>query len=172
MAKIFSSTNNFSALQTQAGGSVAAQREGICAALTGLWCMHMLEGKRDLLTKPSYERAQALQVQYRWKWDSNSSRTDNEVMFLKRIGVQGTLAFRRSATNIALSQIAAKPGIYCLRNDEHAVGAAILNNRYYFYDCDENGAGGLYAFDSADDWRGLVNQHYTGDALQGISTAL
>lgn len=169
MAKIFSSTNDFSSLQTQGGGATTHQRAGICAALTSLWCMHMLEGKRDLLTKPSYTRAQALQVRYRW--DPLGGGQD-DLNLLERIGVKGTITFPNSATNIALSQICARPGVYCLGTPDHAIGAAVVNNRYYFYDCDENGAGGLYAFESADEWRTLVNQHYANERIQGIFTTL
>ncbi|HEY0819514.1 MAG TPA: hypothetical protein VGD46_12095 [Rhizobacter sp.] len=169
MAKIFSSTNNFSSLQTQGGGQVAAQHAGICAALTSLWCLHMLEGRRDLLTRPSYARAQSLQVLYRW---DPAAGAQDKLNLLERIGVKGTVQFNASATSVALSQMSAKPGVYRLGNGAHSIGAAVVNNRYYFYDCDENGAGGLHAFDDADDWRALVTQHYGGDRLQGISTAL
>ncbi|MGY4828984.1 hypothetical protein ACVNIS_10440 [Sphaerotilaceae bacterium SBD11-9] len=169
MAKIFSSTNNFSARQTQGGDGQFVNHQGICAALTSLWCLHMQEGKRDLLTKPSNERAQALQVLYRWDPSDNGQYRLN---LLNRIGLKGTVEFTASSTNIALTQVCARPSAYYLAVPGHAVGAAVLNNRYYFYDCDENGAGGLYAFESADEWRDLINQHYANQRVLGISTKL
>lgn len=170
MAKVFGSVNNFSSFQTQGGDGVNAQRQGICAAITGLWCMHMLEGKRDLLTKPSYERAQALQVLYRW--DPTAPGQDY-LNLLKRIDVKGTVQFPDSAVNVALSQVSAKPGVYHLSMiGYHTVGAAVVNNRYYFYDCDEAGAGGLHVFESADDWKDLINAHYANERFLGISTKL
>lgn len=169
MAKIFDSTNDFSSMQTQGGDGEFGQRHGICAALTSLWCLHMLEGRRDLLTKPSYERAQALQVRYRW---DPAGGGQDRINLLGRIGVRGTVQFTDSSTNIALTQVCARPGAYYLAAPGHAIGAAVMNNRYYFYDCDANGAGGLYAFESVDDWRALVNQHYANSRILGISTAL
>jgi hypothetical protein len=169
MAKIFSSTNVFSSRQTQGGDGTIAERQGICAAISALWCMHMLEGKRDLLTKPSYERAQALQVLYRW---DPTAPGDDYLNLMQRIGLKGTLQFRDSATNVALMQVSNRPGVYHLSMlGSHTVAAAIMNDKYYFYDCDENGAGGLHSFNSADEWKALVNQHYANQRFLGISAA-
>ncbi|HKE95540.1 MAG TPA: hypothetical protein VKB34_14600 [Povalibacter sp.] len=168
MARVFDSVNTFSSLQSQGGGNAAGRRQGICAALTGLWCMHMLEGKRDLLSKPSYERAQALQVLFRW---DPAAGGQDFLNLLKRIGIRGTVKFNNSKTPIALGQIAVQPGVYALRQvGVHYVGACVTGSSFYFYDCDANGAGGLHVFDDSASWVAFVNQYYPGIAFQGFLT--
>jgi hypothetical protein len=168
MAKVFDSTNAFSSLQAQGGGNAVARRQGICAALSALWCMHMLEGKRDLLTKPSYERAQALQTLFRW---DPAPGGEDFLNLLKRIGIRGEVRSNSSQTGIALKQMAVQPGIYALREvGVHYVAAAARDSKFYFYDCDANGAGGLHVYDDVDSLISFVSQHYPSTPFQVFLT--
>jgi hypothetical protein len=166
MARVFDSVNTFSSLQTQGGGGPAGHRQGICAALTALWSMHVLEGKRDLLTQPSYERAQALQVMFRW---DPAPGGQDFLNLLTRLGLRGQVRFNSSQTAIALTQIAVQPGVYALRQvGVHYVGAWVTGSSFYFYDCDANGAGGLHVFNDSGSWIAFASQHYPGTPFQGF----
>jgi len=166
MSRVFTSTNAFSSLQTEAGGNASGRRLGICAAYTALWCKAVFKGTRPLLTKPEQFRAQILQVKYRW--DPASPGTDYVNLF-QSIDVTASVDFQSLDQDTALSTVSAQTGVYHLSEiGVHTVGAAYTGGKYYFYDCDENGAGGLYEFDTIGDWKALVNQHYAGVSFLGV----
>ena len=65
--KLFASHNDYSSLQTQAGGTDIEHRFGWCAAASALWCKSMLDASvapKD--SDPSKLRAGILQVKFRW----------------------------------------------------------------------------------------------------------
>lgn len=158
MSKVFSSTNAFTSLQTEAGGNATGRRLGICAARTALWCKSMFGGVRPLLTEPDAFRAQLLQVKYRW---DPANPGQDYVNLFKSIQVTAAIAFQSLKESLALMAMSAQSGVYHLSEvGVHTVGAATTGGKYYFYDCDENGAGGLYEFDSLSDWKALIDGHY------------
>jgi hypothetical protein len=161
--RIFDSTNNFSARQQQGGGTNRRQRDGICAALSSLWCFHMLDGVRDLLSKPSNPRAQALQVGYRW--DPAGGGAD-DVNLLFRIGLNASKVFDSKKIVKALKVMEATAGTYYFGYPAHRLAAQIGPGGYYFYDCDENGAGGLFLYDNVNDWKNKIQDSgYSATAL-------
>jgi hypothetical protein len=158
-ALVYSSTNNFSSVQTEGGGATTGVRLGICAALSALWCKSVFQGTRPLLTKPETGRAQLLQVKYRWNPATPGS---DYVDLFKWIDVTAVIDFTLGV-NLALAAMAAKPGVYHLSEiGVHTVAASTLGQMFYFYDCDENGAGGLYEFSTMAEWKDLINQYYAG----------
>jgi hypothetical protein len=170
VTKIFDSANNFSSRQSQHGDPTIATRHGICAALSALWCLHMQEGKDDLLTKPSFPRAQALQVKYLWDRTSTEQAYFN---LLEEVGLTGVIAFRDKALGSALAGIAYAPGTYHLSIlGYHSVAACKKGAKYYFYDCDELGAGGLYVCDKGTECTQLAKKYYAHESFLGIRVAL
>jgi hypothetical protein len=166
--KIFASHNNYTQLLKQAGNVNAGKYHGICAAMTGLWLKNMLDGKRDLLSAPDPARAQMLQVQYRW---DPAGGGQDDVNLLKKMGLQAQKAFNQVGIGIATTLMAAKPGNYYLGDNFHAIGAITGDNSYYFYDCDANGAGGLFFYDNPDEWKALISASGYTQAQGGKTTS-
>ena len=72
-----------------------------------------------------------------------------------------------------MSQVAANPGAYHLSMiGYHTVAACVRGEKFYFYDCDANGAEGLYMLDDLSELKQLVNQHYAGQRFLGIKVTL
>ena len=125
--------------------------EGLCKALAVLWCEKMVNGKRDILTKPDEFRAGALQFKFEIQWDS-------DVIF----GLAG-LESKDETTkgpSDCLDYINGHPGTYQIRVPGHAIAVHVSGSDYYFYDSES----GLWKYRSKDSWKGdILGEYDDGD---------
>ena len=126
--------------------------EGICKGQAVLWCRNMLDGQEPSASKPEYGRASALQVLYERRTDGG----DDSIF--ARAGMATSLRVRGPAA-ILLDTIVKTPGVFQIRYTGHALAAANVHGKYYFFDSEQ----GLYEFGSADDfWKEATNGYEPG----------
>ncbi|HUF26603.1 MAG TPA: hypothetical protein VMM18_06445 [Gemmatimonadaceae bacterium] len=121
--------------------TVSDTDEGICKGQAVAWCQNMLTGAQPKLTKPHYEKAAALQVLYERKSDGGSAGLFGKA----NLSVAGTVQGNGHAL---LNSIVSTPGVYQVRYDGHALGAANVGGKYYFFDSEQ----GLFELNSALDF--------------------
>ncbi len=162
--KIYESTNDFYQIVPGARAGRGGKVFGICMAVTSIWGRKFLEGTRDLLTKPQSREAEAIQVRYNMFGEKNGYDDGATREMLKFARVAGEKKFANLSCSIALRTMGFEPGIYLVMNHEHAIGFNFSDGKYYFYDCDENGAGGLFLYSDLDDCKSKVlASGYTSD---------
>jgi hypothetical protein len=125
--------------------TISKTYEGICKGQAVTWCRNMLDGKAPKLTKPSYDRAAALQVRYEW--------SDSDKMF--RLASMVAAGHYNGAGSILAGQVINQPGVYQIRYTGHALAAANQGGKFYFFDSEQ----GLYEYDNSSD---LVNRFLNG----------
>lgn len=152
-------TENVIAIYDRSGGelhAVAGKKdqvgnwyEGICVAQSALWCRNMLQGKRDLLSKPDYALAAPLQAKYEIIYKNDYSK------FLKSMGM--TIAATDKLKGLAAVDLLTKnDGQYMLRYPGHAMGAKISGSNYYFFDPES----GLFKYESGDAFTRRILRDY------------
>lgn len=125
----------------QAPLNIKSSSEGICKGQAIVWCRNMLDGMAPELTKPSYQRAAALQVIY--------ERRGNTEVF--RMASMVPTSIEGDAYAL-FWHITDKPGIYQIRVKGHALAAANQNSKFYFFNADD----GLFEYESAKDLYGKM----------------
>jgi hypothetical protein len=115
--------------------------EGICKGQAVAWVQNMLAGSAPKLTKPSYDKAAALQVLYERKSDGGNAGLFNKANLIVKANVTGN-------GHTLLNYITNNGGVYQIRYDGHALGAANVGGKYYFFDSEQ----GLFELDSALDF--------------------
>ena len=113
--------------------------EGICVAQSALWCRNMLQGKRDLLSKPDYALAGPLQAIYEIRHKCNYTT------FLGSMGMKIDSETTKVGFS-ALEYLRKNDGQYMIRYPGHSMGARISGSSYYFFDPEE----GLFKYDNGD----------------------
>jgi hypothetical protein len=109
------------------GVAVSQFDEGICVAMSAVWCKEVLSGKRMALTKPSYTLASIWQVDY--ERDSNYTR------FLNAHGM-AIVQTQTMGGEQLIQYVAANHGLYMLRYPGHAMAAKTGPGGYYFFDAE------------------------------------
>lgn len=145
--KIFSSQNDFSQVVN------SDQHEGICFGMTTLWCLNMLRGVRDLLSQPDYRLGETIQQLYNTM--TGPLDQSKQAIFTQK-GLAGQKLIVNKSVRVALGIIALQPGAWLISNGFHVIGFQTGGAKMYFYDCDENGAGGLFLYDNKTDWEQKV----------------
>jgi hypothetical protein len=165
--RIFASTNLFFQLAGEhgvlnlRGVSVADIHEGICFGITSYWCKAILSGIRDLLTQPDYRLGETLQSCYNISSGPTLDQRKQKIWDLA--GLDGTKVLADKSTRVMLGVIALQKGTYLASNGAHVIGFHTVGSQYYFYDCDENGGGGLYLYEDKQGWEQKVLTHYQAD---------
>lgn len=141
--KLYECENTIGTKTTYQKGSadIDNKYEGICKGQAVVWCANMLRGVAPKLTKPSYDRAAALQVLYERSADGGS-----QSMFAK--ASLSVAANPQGNGQALLGQIIGTPGVYQIRYTGHALAAANVGGKYYFFDSEQ----GLFEYDSALDF--------------------
>jgi hypothetical protein len=124
--------------------------EGICLAMSAVWCRNMLGGKRDLLSKPDPALAGPLQAKYEiiHKNDYGS--------FLGSMGLRIVSARTMQGLPNMMGYLTKHNAQYMLRYPGHAMGAKIGDGAYYFFDPEE----GLFKYGSASTFEaGVLNRY-------------
>lgn len=147
--QIFKSTNSLYLHHFNQAGAGRGTYEGMCGGLSTLWLKNMLDGVRDVLSKPDEFRAQLLQARYRW--DKATGGTD-AVHLLQSVGLKGALLCSGAGVSYACEQIAAKGGAFLIWNGPHFVAAYIATGKFYFYDCEA----GLFLDESKSEWKSRI----------------
>jgi hypothetical protein len=167
--QLFTSTNNYYQIiggvnshrsATQPRVVLGAREEGICMAVTALWCKNVLAG---LLTKPDAHRAQIIQARSRINFASPQGNAGVEAFFnelFALVEVAGQRVEDQEDAFLCLSNMGQDPGVYWVWNGPHVIGFRTGADSLLFYDCDENGAGGLWQFNSLGDWQSKVFEYY------------
>jgi len=120
---------------------IAKSDEGICKGQAIVWCRNMLDGIAPEQTKPSYQRAAALQVIY--------EQHGNVEVFRKASMVPTSI---EGDAYTLFWHITDKAGVYQIRVKGHALAAANQNGKFYFFNADD----GLFEYDSARDLYGKM----------------
>ena len=115
--------------------------EGICKGQAIAWVQNMLSGAQPKLTKPSYDKAAALQVLYERKSDGGNVGLFSKANLVVQTNIAGN-------GHTILNYITNNPGVYQIRFDGHALAAANKGGKYYFFDSEQ----GLFELDSALDF--------------------
>lgn len=138
--KLYACENTVGTKTTYTKGTttVADTYEGICKGQAVAWCQNMLTGAQPKLTKPHYEKAAALQVLY----ERTSDGGEVELFGKANLSVAGTVTGNGHAL---LNAIVSTPGVYQVRYAGHALGAANVGGKFYFFDSEQ----GLFELDSA-----------------------
>jgi|WetSurMetagenome_2_1015567.scaffolds.fasta_scaffold55857_1 hypothetical protein len=116
---------------------IKSSSEGICKGQAIVWCRNMLDGISPALTKPSYQRAAALQVIFERSGSESAFRQASMVP----TNIQGNVY-------TLFWHITHNAGVYQIRIDGHALAAANQNHKSYFFNADE----GLYEYEAAVDF--------------------
>jgi hypothetical protein len=152
--KLFASHNDYSSLQTQAGGTDIEHRFGWCAAASALWCKSMLDASvapKD--SDPSKLRAGILQVKFRWDSPFGGENVSN---------LFGHLELRAdpACAGVSLAElfdsVFGTPGVYWISNYGHAMGVDTRAGRLLFYDIEE----GLFQYATAEEMREGIRSRY------------
>jgi hypothetical protein len=117
-------------------------QEGICTAMSAVWCRNMLQGVRDLLSKPDYTLASTLQAKYEIVHQSDYDA------FLTGMAMKVLSTRTWNGIPNLLSNLAKTNGQYMLRYPGHAMGAKIGDGAYYFFDPEE----GLFKYNTSGDF--------------------
>ena len=148
MTRLWASTNNNSVINFRQGYNPQERGtyQGMCAGLSTLWLLNMLNGVRDMNSKPDDFRAQLVHVKYRW------GTGEIEIKLVQSVGLKAVTFLTGKSVSFATEEIASKGGAHLIRNDHHAVASYISGSRYYFYDCES----GLYLESNKSDWKNTI----------------
>ncbi len=113
--------------------------EGICVAQSALWCRNILQGKRDLLSKPDYALAGPLQAIYEIRHKCEYTP------FLRSMGMKIDAETEVGGYS-AMEYLKKNDGQYMLRYPGHAMGAKVSGSNYYFFDPED----GLFKYPNGD----------------------
>jgi len=147
--RLYESTNTVGTNTKYVKGTsaVSTTYEGLCKALAVLWCEKMVNGKRDILTKPNEFRAGALQFKFEINWDSN--------IIFGLAGLKSTDSTTRKPKK-CLHYISHRPGTYQIRVPGHAIAVHAIGNIFYFYDSES----GLWRYESRAQWMKNILDEY------------
>lgn len=149
--KVYASTNNVGTNAKYQGGVLMASDEGLCVALSTLYCSNVVKGLRDILTKPDESRAGAIQVRY------EMGKFDYGIPI--RLGQMRLTDTQSGNLNVVADYIIANPGTYLMRYPGHAMAAHVTGSSYYFYEPDS----ALWKYTSASDWKSDIGNQFPGE---------
>ncbi len=109
----------------------------------------MLQGKRDLLTKPDYVLAAPLQAQYEIIFKNDYKK------FLKFMGMKLVSTDKLGGFS-ALNFLTKNDAQYMIRYPGHAMGAKSSGSIYYFFDPEE----GLFKYTDGDSFSRRIMKDY------------
>lgn len=124
--------------------------EGICVAMSAVWCRNMLQGTRDLLSCPAYDLASPLQAKYEIIFKNDYTKLLNSMGM--KIGEEQT-----KPGDEALQHLVANSGQYMLRYPGHAMAALTsAGHFYYFFDPEI----GLFKYDTSAGFKRKIKEEY------------
>ena len=150
--KIFSSTNTVGTKTRYTKGTTTISKtyEGLCKALAVLWCEKVLNGTRDVISKPDEFRAGSLQFHFEKAWDSD--------LIFGLASLKSEHKLTDTPVN-CLVYINNHPGTYQIKVSGHAIAVHVTGSDYYFYDSES----GLWKYNSAITWANdIIDEYFDG----------